>query len=227
VISLLHSLRRRQLQRSGADRKELLSRTLRRLERSRSPGAWSTLWTDAIYAWDNARWSAEEQYLAEVVRSAERAKSLVLECGSGLTTLLIGAVAARRGLHVHALEHNPEWQSRVSSALREFGLVDVTVHLAPLRDFGDFVWYDAPTAVLPTDFEMVVCDGPPEGTRGGRSGVLPVMRRHLAPDCVILLDDANRPAEQELLAQWVRDHGAIPQLARSSRGFARVRLSGA
>lgn len=224
---LPHSLRSQMLHRLRYDRARTLARVVARLSRSPAPAASSTLWTDAIYGWNNARWSAEEQYLAEVVRSAEVAKSAVLECGSGLTTLLIGAVAARRGMHVHALEHNSEWHARVSGAIRDFGLANATVHLAPLRDFGDFVWYDAPLGVLPTDFAMVVCDGPPAGTRGGRSGLLPVMRRHLAPDCLVLLDDANRPAEQELLRTWVRDFGATQDMRSSSRGFARVLLPAA
>lgn len=209
------------------DRTNRLARAIDRLRRRRAPGGHSTLWTDAIYGWDNARWSAEERYLAEVVRAAERTTGSILECGSGLTTLLMAPVAARTGMQIHALENDPEWHARVTGAIREFGLTNVTVHLSPLHDLGEFDWYDAPLARLPNDFGLVICDGPPAGGRGGRRGTLPIVHGKLAPECLIMLDDANRPAEQELLQQWVRDYGAMPELRRSSRGFARVRLPGA
>jgi predicted O-methyltransferase YrrM len=215
------------LERLRYDRAPQLARAIDRLRRRAAPGGYSTLWTNAIYGWDNARWSAEERYLAEVVRASEQTKSSILECGSGLTTLLMAAVAARSGVQIHALENNPGWHARVAGAIREFGLTNVTVHLAPLRDFGEFDWYDAPLGSLPNDFGLVVCDGPPAGGRGGRRGTLPIMHEKLVPGCLIMLDDANRPAERELLEQWVRDYGAMPELRPSSRGFARVRLPGA
>lgn len=226
MISPLRALRHRYLQRRAPDRGTVLARSIQQLFRSRAPGQRSMLWTDAIYAWDNERWSAEEPYLAEVVRAAEHTRGPILECGSGLTTLLMAPVAARRGVQIHALENNPAWHARVTAAIRQFGLSNVTVHLAPLRDFGEFDWYDAPLARLPNDFGLVVCDGPPAGGRGGRRGAMPVMQGKLAPGCLIMLDDANRPAEEELLAHWVRDYGATSERGRSSRGFARVRLPG-
>ena len=94
--------------------RERLERAIARLRRRRAPGSHSMLWTDAIYGWDNARWSAEERYLAEVVRAAEQTTGSILECGSGLTTLLMAPVAARTGVQIHALENNPAWHARVT-----------------------------------------------------------------------------------------------------------------
>jgi hypothetical protein len=210
------------LRRYSYDRAEMLERVMSRLSRAHAPPVFSVLWTDAIFGWGNERWSAEARYLSEVVRSAERARGSILECGSGLTTLLMGAIASRRGVHVHALEHNAEWHVRVSEAIDRFGLTNVTVHLAPLRDFGPFDWYDPPMEELPSDFSLVVCDGPPGVTRGGRSGMLPRMRDRLAKKYSILLDDTNREAEGQLVQQWVRELAASHSLHTSGRGFARI-----
>ena len=199
ISSFLYDFRSRQLRRSRPDPNEVLARAIKRLVRSPAPSNYSTLWTDAIYGWGNAKWSAEELYLAEVVRSAETATSSILECGSGLTTLLVGAVAARRGIQLHSLENNVEWHERVSKAIRDFGITNVTVHLAPMREYESYDWYDAPLQSLPNNFSYVVCDGPPASTRGGRSGVLPTMRGKFAPACTILLDDANSPGERQLV----------------------------
>jgi len=220
----VHALRARQLHRNDVDRTEALRRVTRRLAARRAPWVYSTLWTDAVYGWGNEKWSADELYLAEVIRSAERTTGPILECGSGLTTLLLSAVAARRGLEVHALEHNATWHARVRDAVAELGGTTTTVHLAPLRSFGDYDWYDAPLERIPGDFTLVVCDGPPGSTRGGRSGMLPQMRKKLAPRCTVLLDDVSRPAERELAMEWSRSSGRAAQLKTSKHGFARVAL---
>lgn len=223
---LAHRLRGRQLRRGGRERARSLSSVIDRLRTSRAPSRYSTLWTDAIYGWGNEKWTALEPYLSEVVRAAERTNGPILECGSGLTTVLMGAVASRSGARVHSLEHNGEWRDRVYQELRDHGLDGPTVHLAPLRNFGEYDWYDAPLADLPGDVSLVVCDGPPEKTRGGRRGMMPVMQSKLAPGCVVLLDDLVRPAEQELVRSWVRDFGASAKVRSGGRKFARVRLPG-
>jgi hypothetical protein len=214
------------LRRYSYDRDEMLERVMSRLSRARAPRTPSVIWTDAIFGWGNERWSAEARYLSEVVRSAERTNGSILECGSGLTTLMIGAIASRRGIKLHALEHKGEWHARVSEAISRFGLTNVTVHLAPLRDFGAFDWYDAQLDELPSDFSLVVCDGPPGVTRGGRSGMLPMMRGKLAKTVSILIDDTNRPAEGQLARQWIGELGASKGLHAGGRGFARIDVRG-
>ena len=220
------SVRAHVLRRYDYDREVVLEKVMERLAHSRAPFNFSMFWTDAIFGWGNERWSAEARYLSEVVRSTERTKGSILECGSGLTTLLMGMVASRRGIRLHSLEHDAEWHARVSQALEHFQLVNVTVHLAPLRDFGPFDWYDAPIEELPNDFSLVICDGPPGVTRGGRSGMLPIMRDKLAASCTILLDDTNRSAEGRLVADWTRELDARPHLHTRGRGFARIQAHG-
>jgi hypothetical protein len=224
VRNVIHVLRARQLRRYEFDRTEALSGAVKRLARGRAPSVYSTLWSDAVYGWGNEKWSADEMYLAEVIRTAERTSGSILECGSGLTTLLMSVVAARRGLQVHSLEHNETWHARVRQAVIEMGGTTTTVHLAPLRSYDDFDWYDAPLDELPSDISLVVCDGPPGSTRGGRSGMLPRMRGKLAPHCTVLLDDISRPAERELAQAWSRESGTVAQIKESKHGFARVAL---
>jgi hypothetical protein len=226
MSSMLQSIRARMLRRYGYDRNEVLAGSMMRMSGSHAPTHFSTLWTDAIFGWGNERFAAEERYLSEVVHAAERTSGSILECGSGLTTLLMGTVATRRGIQLHALEHNADWHARVSRAIRDFGLTNVTVHLAPLREFGAYDWYDAPLRSLPSEFSLVICDGPPGFTRGGRSGMLPRMREKLAPTFSILLDDTNRPAERQLVQDWSRELGASPNVHTGGRGFARVDVHG-
>ena len=152
--------------------------------------------------WSNDGMAAQLRFLDEVSRRALATPGPVLECGSGLTTLMLALLAARRGVDVWTLEHFPDWHTRVSETLTRYNLPHVNNVLAPLKDYGDFSWYDAPLEQLPERFSLVVCDGPPGTTKGGRVGLVPVLKNRLGPGTVILLDDANREEEAQAMARW-------------------------
>lgn len=166
---------------------------------------------DLIAGWGNEGWSARDEFLAECVRRALRSTGPILECGSGLSTLLVGVVATQRGLRHCTLEHLPGWAARVQRHADRYGLDAVTIVRAPLRDHGEFSWYDAPAAALPDKFALVICDGPPGDVPGGRYGLVPMMRDRLAPGCTILLDDAGREQEVEIGNRWRAELGAAVQ----------------
>jgi predicted O-methyltransferase YrrM len=152
------------------------------------------------------------EFLDAVAAAAKSERGPILECGSGLTTLILAVAAERSRAEVWSLENDPEWYLRVQSVLREFGL-QVLLRRVPLRSYGEFDWYDVEGLELPV-FSVVVCDGPPGETRGGRYGLLPVLQERLATGCTVLVDDAARPSEQAMLERW------------KSEGFVRYELRG-
>jgi hypothetical protein len=163
---------------------------------------------DLIYGWGNESWSAQDEYLANCLDHALAAHGPILECGSGLSTILVGAIAKKRGQHHWALEHTPAWATKVQRYLSRYKLDSVVLCVKPLKDYGDFCWYDAPLESMPGDFALVVCDGPPGHTKGGRYGLVPIMRERLKPGCVILLDDAGREQELAIARRWETELGA-------------------
>jgi len=163
------------------------------------------LLADLVYGWGNAAWSGAPELLQCCIQQALASRGPVLECGSGLTTLLVGAVAQQTGKQLWSLEHLPEWADRVAVHLEKFGIDDVHLCVAPLVDLGDYQWYLPPLEAKSLRFGLVVCDGPPSNTEGGRYGLLPVMRQSLANGCVILLDDAEREDEQAIVRRWCRE----------------------
>ena len=171
---------------------------------SLAPGARPTrsLLAELQAGWGNEWYAARTDYLEELAARAAETSGPVLECGSGLTTLLLGLLAGRRGVEVWSLEHLPAWHARVSEVLARYGVPRVRACLAPLRDYGSFDWYEPPLAELPREFRLVVCDGPPGSTRGARYGLLPVLGPRLTHDTLILLDDAEREGEREALRRW-------------------------
>lgn len=173
-----------------------------------------------IYGWGNASVSAHEDLIQGLLHRAREASGPILECGSGLSTLLLGLVAQHTGKKVWSLEHESRWVGRVRSALGRHRIDSVEVCLAPLRNYGSFTWYDPPKDRLPTNFSLVVCDGPPGTTPGGRYGLIPVMKSHLRSGCVILLDDAHRVGEQQVLKQWARELQAPYDIIGTNRPYA-------
>jgi hypothetical protein len=163
---------------------------------------------DLIYGWGNEFWSAQDEYLAECINHALTTRGPILECGSGLSTILIGAIAKRRGQSHWALEHKSEWAAKSKKYLNRYKLDSVVLCTKSLKDYGDFCWYDAPVESMPDGFFLVVCDGPPGSTKGGRYGLVPIMRERLKPGCVILLDNADREQELAIARRWEAELGA-------------------
>lgn len=156
--------------------------------------------------WGNQSYSGHPEYLEEVVKRAATTMDPVLECGSGLTTVLLGLFAGHRGVEVWTLEHDPEWHEHIASTLRQFDIKGVELVLAPLRSYGEFSWYDAPVDRMPQRFGMVVCDGPPQKTTpGDRYGLVPRMRDYLAGGTVILFDDVRIEGADPILSQWLHE----------------------
>lgn len=175
-------------------------RTLHRLRPPATPRE-RTL-AGLLRGWGNEGFAATVEYLHELAESVLEGTGAILECGSGASTLLLGLLAPKVGRRVYTLEHDPRWRDEVLKALERYDVTGVEVILAPLRDYGDRSWYDLTEANLPSDITLVVCDGPPNTTAGGRSGLMHVGRPHLRRGCKILFDDAAREAEHQMLTAW-------------------------
>lgn len=172
-------------------------------------------------SWGNQKWSANLHFAKKMLEVARAIDQPILECGSGFTTLLLGYLAAQHDVEVWTLEHNAKWHAYVSSALQRAALDQVNICYAPLCDYGDFSWYDISDIDLPNAFGLIVCDGPPAQTRGGRSGLFPVMKDRFADDCTILLDDTQRSAETELAERWASsDDFSLQTIQHEAKQFA-------
>ena len=173
--------------------------------------------------WDNQGWDAKLDYFEEIARRAVTTKGPILECGSGLSSLVMGYLAGRRNIEVWSLEHNSDWHRRVSKVIRRHRVPGLNLCLAPLRDYGEFNWYDPPLAKMPAKFSLVICDGPPDLAHGGRYGLLPVLGDRIESGSVILFDDAREPGQPEVLQRWATETGASVELRETEEvSFALV-----
>jgi len=172
------------------------------------------------FGWGNEGWSADTAYLEAVCYWASRIQGPILECGSGLTTILLGIVAPGR---VTTLEHMPEWKQYVQQAAAKHSTT-VNIVTAQLVDYEGFHWYTLPEW-LPGNHDLVICDGPPSMTVGGRYGLIPIAKDLLSQNAVILLDDVERPDEQIVIERWKREFGIQCEEIRTQNGtYAELRL---
>lgn len=176
--------------------------------------------------WNNESYSAAAAFLESTFNHSQVCPGTVLECGSGLTSLLLAYVRTQRRKQVFSLENDPGWLASTRSKLAEYGFhTDFLLHTA-LVDYGSFTWYDV--SALPEecrDIGLVICDGPPGDTPGGRYGLLPLMIDRMRPDCLILMDDTSRAQEEAIVERWRREFGIV--VREESASFSVLQLPAA
>jgi hypothetical protein len=201
-------------------RRVILRDGIRKLQKQPQGSIW--IWRQLIYGWGNKLYSSRPMYLDAVAAAGVVQRGPILECGSGLTTLVLATVAQRTGSSVWTLENDAVWFHKVTRELHRLGLA-ANVELSPLRDYGDFEWYDIDSLELPM-FSLVICDGPSASTRGGRYGLLPVLGERLLSGCTVLLDDAGRPGERGVLRRWKSEVRLHDQICGGDDPYAVVTL---
>lgn len=136
---------------------------------------------------------------------------MVVECGSGLSTVVIARCLQINGAgHVYSMEHMEKFAELTRRELARQGVEEwATVIDAPLGpcEFGGrrFSWYS--TAGLPDGtIDLLIVDGPPARTGSSpRYPAGPVLFPRLAPDGAIFVDDAGRPEELAVIADWRKE----------------------
>lgn len=177
-------------------------------------------------------WSAAPDFLELIVDHALAHKpAVIVECGSGMTTLMLARCCALNGVgHVYSLENGADYAASTRAAVAGYGLAQhSTVIHAPLRpytlDGRDYQWYDADQLTIGA-IDMLVIDGPPGFIqKHSRYPALPLLRSRLADRCAIFMDDAARPDEKELVEMWQADYpGITHEYIGNERGCSLLRL---
>ena len=155
--------------------------------------------------------------------------NLVLECGSGTSTLLMASYLRVTGRgRVVALEHDARFAERTRLLLRELDLEErAQIRDSPLRpvQVGErtIPWYDLGSLrdVEGEKAQILFVDGPPgRGAELARLPALPLLLPYLAEDCIVILDDAQRPDETLIAQRWARETGA--SLEEAIYGYRRA-----
>jgi predicted O-methyltransferase YrrM len=167
-------------------------------------------------------WAMDPSGLVRVLHLvASRRPGLVVECGSGASTVWLAYAVRDVGGRIVSLEHDETHLEATTALLEEHHLTDVAeVRLAPLTDIrdGDATqpWYDVGAVEDLKGIDLLVVDGPPGDTsEEARYPAVPLLRDRLADRAVIALDDATRPDEARIVQRWLEED---PRLVRRHVG---------
>ncbi|HEY6294171.1 MAG TPA: class I SAM-dependent methyltransferase [Streptosporangiaceae bacterium] len=157
-------------------------------------------------------WAASPDLLVVLVDLviAER-PSLVVECGSGASTLWLALTMRRFGIdgRVVALDHDPVFGAKTRDLLVRHDVAGIAeVRDAPLETFTldhqDYEWYASKAWEDLTGIDLLFVDGPPAATgHQARYPALPLLAGSLSPAATAVLDDLIVPDMQEVLRLWL------------------------
>lgn len=146
------------------------------------------------------------QLVQEIINTSSDA--LVVELGSGTSTLWM-AVAAKRAsksVRIISVDHSAEWADHTRRALAANGVEDlVELRVAPLVPLteGGGDWYDPALLHDVDDIALLFIDGPPGSTsKRARMPAVEMLADRMALECVVVIDDTNRPDEKASVEAW-------------------------
>jgi len=180
-----------------------------------------------LEAWGNKGMAAELDYLKEISTQASLLdRGMILECGSGVSTAILALyVENNLSLSMCTLEHKAKWKERVVEAIRPLGTkLNIRILSSDLTKHSGYDWYD--TKEVPKEIiSLVVCDGPPGETRGGRYGLIPEIVEYCTKDTKIILDDAQRQGEHAVLKKWQEEFSIKFDIKGTEKKFAIISIN--
>lgn len=153
--------------------------------------------------------------LLQLIRT--RKPKLVLELGSGTSTVWIAYALEAIGGRLVSLDHDPGYAEKTRAALAAHRLDKVAeVRDAPLRpvllDGRSFPWYDTDALADLREVDLLLIDGPPEKTGpDARYPAMSVLEERLADTATVVFDDAHRQDEQAALRRWTETIEGLTQ----------------
>jgi hypothetical protein len=137
------------------------------------------------------------------------AEGPILECGSGLSTLVMGIALTRKKSPwaVYTLENDLNWVKRVGTWLQRYSIENIMLSYSPLVPYERGNWYDADPSNLPETFDGVLVDGPPRVLNqqiiSERSVLWDALGGQIAGARTWVIDDISTPHEKRVIQQYV------------------------
>ena len=165
-----------------------------------------------------AKWAIYPDFAGQIVSAAIKTKPKhVFELGSGISTVInCYCLEKLGGTRVTSLDNDAVFAEVSRKRVQEdHGFKDMaTVHHAPLVDVeingNTYKWYDMSVLDNIEPIDMLIVDGPPAAlNKHARYPAIPKLYEYLSPNAVILVDDANREDEKEMVEMWCKEFPAL------------------
>ena len=162
-------------------------------------------------------------HLADLV--ARERPQLVVELGSGTSTVWLGYLLEAHGGRLVSIDHSEEYALLTKESLARHSLLDhVDVRTAPLMDVdidGQVQpWYSVGAFEDLERIDLLLIDGPPKATgEQARFPALPILSSRLSAGACVVLDDSDRPDEAAILERWAT---GLPEWSVVPGDFSRL-----
>jgi glycosyltransferase involved in cell wall biosynthesis len=148
-------------------------------------------------------------HLIEFVK--ENKPSTIVECGSGLSTLVGGYMVKSKIINQFiSIEHEEQFYEATLDDLKRHSLEKhVTLLYAPLKRISingkEWFWYDTDRFENTINqIDLLLVDGPPgQIQKNSRYPALHMLKKFLNNKTIIVMDDSKREDERAIINQWL------------------------
>jgi predicted O-methyltransferase YrrM len=149
-------------------------------------------------------WAASPDLLLLICETVKKNRpSLVVELGSGVSTLVCAKSGARK---VISIDNSDEYGAKTGDLLKEHKVRGVEIRIAPLRPYANgSEWYDVSTLKDLKKIDLLIVDGPP-GSKNpeARYPALKEFKDKLSAKAIVIIDDVNRDGERKLAEDFAK-----------------------
>lgn len=149
-------------------------------------------------------WAASPDLLLTILQIVKKHKpSLVVELGSGVSTLIASKSGARK---IISLDNSDEFAQQTRELLKEHKVRGVEIRVATLKPYANGSdWYDTQKIQDLRKIDLLVIDGPP-GSKNpeARYPALDQFKDRLSSKAVVIIDDVKREGERKLAEDFAK-----------------------
>lgn len=183
-------------------------------------------------------WAVEEAFVRLLVYKVltNRPKKIV-ELGSGLSTLITVKTLAilDYDFSFFSFDSDESFLEETKNLLVAENLADdsrINLICSKLKDIdvngGKYSWYNPENFNFDFDqINLLIVDGPVGALcKNARYPAIPILKKYLKTGSVVLLDDAKRDDEKEIMELWKKENSEISSvhLENTERGAAEIRF---
>lgn len=168
------------------------------------------MFPEAVYLPPTRGWAGSPDFLLKLVELViTESPKYVVELGSGVSSVVLGlALNKFSNGQLVSIDHEIDFAQKTQRFIKVNKLKEtVDVKFCPLLDYHyhDVIWqwYDLSQVKFEHNIDLLVVDGPPRKLQEkSRFPALTMLINTLSPEGTIILDDANRKNEQEVIEDW-------------------------
>ena len=175
-------------------------------------------------------WAVLPDFIYNLLELIKESKpTTIIECGSGLSTLVGGYLVKNKIIkHFISIEHEKQFYDATLEDLKKHGLSKhVSLLYAPLVNINingkEWFWYDiARFETTINQIDLLLVDGPPgQIQKNSRYPALPLIQKYFNKKTKIVMDDSNRPDEQEIIHKWLEENRGLKlNQLKTTKGMA-------